>query len=160
MSRRNIDHLLRNSRGILRNIAGEFVRKYPAIEWDEIYDFALEGFYKAIKSFDPSKGTLSTWSYFYCRAWVTQKIQKSVLFYQKKDDEFDLDRFADQGVSAEDRTFLQEVLDKLSPEDAEVLQTFSQRTELPLAMAELNLPNHMAYYKRVREALQRAREIL
>ena len=117
----NIEYLLKNNRGIISKITREFLEKNKRYEYSEIHSFAREGFYKAILAYDPDKGKLSTYTYFYCRSWIRNRVKKYHVKYNKEVFFSDIDNYDSGDVTLEDSLFFKQIMDVLDDEEREIL---------------------------------------
>ena len=72
MNKKHISYLLNSNyaKSIIRGMVNSFINKNKKFSFDEIYSVASEGFWKAIKSYNPDKGKFGSYATYMCKAYI------------------------------------------------------------------------------------------
>lgn len=158
MSRSNVSYIIRNSEKIIHGTAGWFCKRYPGYRYEEIRNVVKEGLFRAIRAYRPDCGALQVYAFYYCRSYVRFYIDR-IYGRSKREVEFEDNFEFKDVVPYEDRLTLEKILERLSPEDRQILEAYAFGMTIKDAADELGI-SRWKYNIRFEAAIQRARELL
>ena len=76
MKSHHVSYLLKANSPVIDIIARSYLIKRPELNFDDLRCLVREGFWMALKSYNPNKGKLTTYATYYCKNAINEYIRK------------------------------------------------------------------------------------
>jgi len=159
MSRENIVYLIKNNKGLVLSVAKRYKKKRYYLKWEEVYSVTLEGFYRAILAYQPSRGDLITYAECYCWGWLKGYYKANR--YNDKEVTMPMDMFAfNKGLSIDDRIVVKQIKERLSDDEKEILDCYCYKIPIKDSIKILGLKNRHHYKKKLEKVMKKMKEMV
>jgi RNA polymerase sigma factor (sigma-70 family) len=159
-------YLMMNSRlcnCIINEMVGRYITEdYDPILYNELKNVAYEGFWKAIKKYNPKLGKFTTFATYMCRGYVTAYIEKNapdkkIFFVDVPDDEHLFNELIDNSSEdiIENKLLVNNILDKVSKSDKKILTRYYLKDK-----KRHNNAQYYSHNKNINSSLERARKVI
>lgn len=158
---KQINTLLASHIDIVKSITSFFMRGKVLYDKSTVFAYALEGVYRAILRYDPKKGPLKTYAFFYCKSFVRNHIKdkdKGILCEIRDDDEDEA--FAFRDLPMDDFILIDELKSRLTEQEKEIMDCVSYDIPIKRAMEITGIKTRYEYKCLLDQALAKARGIL
>ncbi len=158
MSRTQLIHLLKNNRDVVKNKADAYYKTHLWLSYNEVYSVAYEGFYRAIRAYDPDKGDLVTYAECYCWGWLGTYFNSRSVKRDKREVRIVHDNFEKANtISREDALFLKQLKEYLTTYEMDLLERHCYGFKIKDSIEHLGI-TRPTYKRHLKNALDKARE--
>ena len=166
MNKSHIDYALRSNYAmtIIRSITTNFINRNKEYAFSEIFSVAQEGFWKAIKTYNSSKGKFSTHATYVCKTNINKytgltngkrSIKSNIVEFSI----CETDKSVDIEKDINNKILIEEVLRNVSHENRKILIThFLMCTKKKESVAHLNI-TRPTFEVKLKAAIREAQKV-
>lgn len=159
MSNEQISHLIQNDRDLVKKVAGKFFRFNSAVPWVDVYRTAQRAFYRAILTYDPHKGPLTSYAFHYCWGYIRWKFGPKKKEVAQEFYPIGIEQFPCTQTSFEDSMLLKELMAVLDDDEKGVVEAYAYGMKTSEAAEDLKM-TRFHYEKKFNTAMLKMRRLV